>query len=166
MNTVNESSQNTGPTSQSSETCESAEPNAWAKSHIEQYGYDMQAEWYSRGVAAVAGPRRQPFLFLVQEKSAPYELSVVELTESYFDVARGKIDLALARWRHGMTTGEWPGYATRVANAEPKPWELMEHEMRMAELASIGAPAQSDDDAAAELFGAVGGKDGNLLQES
>lgn len=144
-------------------TTESAAPSAWSRGHIVQHGYDMQCEWYKQGAEAVFGTRPS-FVFIVQEIHRPYAVSFVTLCESFADVARGKIAFALARWRQAMSSNQWPGYSSFIA--EPPPWELTEHEMRMADVAAMSAPVQSDDDAQAVLFGASGGKDGNLLKES
>lgn len=144
-------------------TTESAAPSPWSRGHMVQHGYDMQCEFYKQGAEAVFGTRPS-FIFIVQEIHRPYAVSFVTLCESFHDVARGKIELALAQWRRCMKSNQWPGYHGFIA--EPPPWELTEHEMRMAEVASMSAPVATDDDAAADLFGAAGGRDANLLNKA
>jgi len=99
-------------------TCEDASPDAVIRS-ITSYGYDVQAAHYLDVWRAATGEKRK-FRFVFQEKSAPHELSVVELhddpdSESDWMLdARSKAAEARRMWAHCLKSGEWPGYPPMV----------------------------------------------------
>ena len=104
-------------------TTENAEPEAFIR-QIGRMGYDLQAEWYTRGLAAF-GPE-PTFVFLAQEISAPYACSLVGLANSYRAVGQSKVERALGLWKRCTETNTWPSYSTRICYAEPRPYELVE----------------------------------------
>lgn len=94
-------------------TAVSADPKAFDKPAAD-YGYHMQAAWYSDLIAELGLASEVAFLFVVQEKEPPYEVSVIQLDE---------IDLAIGRWQNRMAieiyqecteSGVWPGYGDDV----------------------------------------------------
>jgi hypothetical protein len=80
------------------------------------------------------------FVFLVQEVSPPYACSLVALANTYRAVGQSKVERALALWKRCSDTDEWPSYSTRIAYAEPSPWQLPE----------IDAPTDTTDDEESE----------------
>ena len=98
----------------------SANPDAWSRRLVD--GYDIQAAWYLRGVAAVRGVRPHGFRFVVQETAPPYLLSVLEPGPDVLALADRKIERALTIWRECRRTGKWPGYPTRVATVTLPGW--------------------------------------------
>ena len=106
----------------------SAAPDAIAK-QIGRMGYDLQAEFYTRGVQAVTGREDVAFVFLFQEITAPYACSLVSLSNAYRQVGQAKVTRAVASWNFCVTTNNWPGYTPQILYVEPKPWDLTESEL-------------------------------------
>lgn len=65
-------------------TTQSCDPKAFAGS-VRKYGYDMQAAWYRRGMEK-AGFKVHQFVFVAQEKVAPYACKVFIITEEQMDI--------------------------------------------------------------------------------
>lgn len=89
-----------------------AEPGAFSRSAA-KYAYHQQAAWYEQ-IALDLGQQVRGFLFIAQEKTAPYLTSVTELTADA--VARGA-ELnrrALERFRDCTDSGYWPGYGDGI----------------------------------------------------
>ena len=106
-------------------TGRSANPESWSRT-LFGMGYDVQAAFYLRGLAAVAGPAvagMADFRFVVQETSAPYALSVISLSPAALQLADDKVAWAIDLWRRCMDQDDWPGYPTRVCYADAPPWE-------------------------------------------
>jgi hypothetical protein len=111
-------------------TTPSAAPEAFIM-QIGRMGYDLQAEYYVRGVEDLTGVE-PTFVFLCQESKPPYACSLVALSNAYREVGRAKVNQALKLWGECMTTNEWFGYSTKVHYADPKPWDLIRAEAAMA----------------------------------
>lgn len=107
-------------------TTENAEPEAFIR-QIGRMSYDLQAEWYVRGVKSVTG-QEPVFVFLAQEISAPYACSLIALSNAYRAVGQSKVARALTMWMACTTSNKWPSYSTRIAYAEPRPWDLTQME--------------------------------------
>jgi hypothetical protein len=106
-------------------TTENAEPEAFIR-QIGRMSYDLQAEFYIRGVRTVAEDYESTFVFLAQEVSPPYACSLVSLANAYRAIGQQKVERALELWKHCTATNKWPSYSTRIAYAEPSPWQLPE----------------------------------------
>ncbi len=78
-------------------TCESAAPEACQRA-VMNYGYDIQAEFYRQIWKAAIGEDRA-FRFVFQEKTAPFEVCVIELGEDTLTMARKKVTRAREIWR-------------------------------------------------------------------
>lgn len=143
-------------------TTENANPEAWARGHVSQLGYDIQAEFYPRGMYRVFG-KKPLFVFLVQEISPPFACSFVCLDEPMREIADGKIERALVKWGNCMKSGKWPGYPAQTCLVSPTAWQLAEHEQWKAiddlEIKPGDVPPvhhMSDEDAQLSMF--AGGK--------
>lgn len=92
-------------------TTESATPDALSKS-THNYGYAIQAAFYTRGFRAVDGPfGPDPFFaFVAVEKTAPYLVQVYQLTERALAYGGRKVGEALEIYRDCTASGIWPGY--------------------------------------------------------
>ncbi len=108
-------------------TTDSAAPDAFAKV-LGRLSYDMQAEWYLRGLKAITGREDSVFIFLVQEICQPYCCSLISLSNAYREVGQLKVARAMQIWEKCLTTNSWPGYSNRILYCEPKPWNLIEAE--------------------------------------
>lgn len=100
-------------------TTTDASPDACRRA-VENYGYDVQAAHYLATWRAATGERRA-FRFIFQEKTPPFEVSVVELLaepdhpEDWMADAEEKVAEARSIWGRCLATGEWPGYPPMVA---------------------------------------------------
>lgn len=111
-------------------TTPSAAPEAFIM-QIGRMGYDLQAEFYTRGIKALTGSE-PAFIFLCQESKPPYACSLVALAETYRVVGQAKVNQALKLWSECMTTNAWYSYSNRIHWADPKPWDLIRAEAAIA----------------------------------
>lgn len=85
-----------------------AHPDAFGRTVI-QLRYYMQHPWYL-DLARDLGHSVEAFAFIVQEKVAPYEVTVIELPPEAVKLGREKNRVALQRFRDCMDTDLWPSY--------------------------------------------------------
>jgi hypothetical protein len=104
----------------------SAAPDFVAK-QIGRMGYDLQSEFYTRGINAVANSNTT-FVFLFQEITPPYACSLISLSNTFREVGKLKLKRAMALWETCLTTNTWPAYTNKILYAEPKPWDAAEME--------------------------------------
>lgn len=78
-----------------------------------RYGYHMQDAWYREGMDTLTG-ESHAFLFVVQEKTAPFLVSVIELDDDARDVGAQRNTVARRTYLDCMTRDEWPGYPPQV----------------------------------------------------
>lgn len=102
-------------------TTTSAAPDAISKA-IYNFRYHQQADWYSQAVQALGLAERVLFLFVFQEKQAPYLVTVVEATVDFLRLGRSENRRALALYADCVATGHWPGYSDDVVRIEPPRW--------------------------------------------
>jgi len=93
-------------------TTTNAGPDA-AMRAVMNYGYDVQAAHYVETWKAATGEERR-FVFLFQEKTAPYELTAIELDGEALDMARKKTRRAREMWADCLAKDSWPGYALGI----------------------------------------------------
>lgn len=98
----------------------SADPQRWVRTAY-GIGADVQVAFYLRGCEAVFGSRPE-WRYVVQETTAPYALSVVDLAPSALALAGDKVEHAIRTWRECLRSGVWPGYDRRVASLELPLW--------------------------------------------
>lgn len=101
-------------------TARNADPDKFSISAL-NYGYCMQAPWYL-DLAAQCGLPAKRFVFIVQEKDAPYLVNLVELDVNFLDLGRERIRDAIDIWNTCQTTGEWPGYPNDITSIAPPIW--------------------------------------------
>lgn len=112
-------------------TCVSAAP-ADLPRVIDRYGYHVQAGHYLDGVQALGlAPDGAAFVFVFQEKTAPYLVTVVQLPA--LDITIGEHRCAQGRriYRECMETGRWPGYSDDIEIVSLPAWverEFMEEQ--------------------------------------
>lgn len=109
-------------------TARSAEPGAFSRAAA-SYGYHMQAAWYSDMARALGLAEDVSLVFVVQEQTAPYVVTVVELDDLSIDEGRRRNSEALQIYKRCTTTGVWPGYADGVEVISLPAWALYEDEM-------------------------------------
>lgn len=111
-------------------TCNSASDDAISRA-LRDYGYHQQAEWNTEGIHAcglnvVDGGVLAPvvFLFVFQEKTAPYLINVKAIEDKTFEIASRKNFEAAQVFRRCMELGEWPGYPFGIGRAQLPYWDL------------------------------------------
>lgn len=120
-------------------TAGSAQPESWIRNQLTPMGYDCAWGFYRRGLMELTGKDPQ-HVFLVIEQNAPYGCSLVSLAPAFAEMADSKVSRAIAQWQKCVASGRFPGYTTRIAYAEPKPWELAGEEE--ASLNTVFSPEQ------------------------
>lgn len=95
-------------------TARSAHPETFAKAAAD-YGYHQQAAWYLDGVKALGLAEDPAFVFVVQEKTAPYLVSVVELDATALRIGRHLNWQAIDIFATCESTDTWPTYAHDVS---------------------------------------------------
>lgn len=92
--------------------------------HLFDMHYHLKAAFYERGLNVLHpdGIGRRKFLFLFQETDAPYECSLVTLSEAAMMIGRKQATYAIRRWQQCMRSGVWPGYGLSWHTAAPPPW--------------------------------------------
>jgi hypothetical protein len=112
-------------------TARSADPGTFARAAA-TFGYHMQAAWYADMAQALGLAEDVSLVFIVQEKVAPYLVTVVELDFLSVDAGRKRNDEALQVYRQCTDTGVWPGYAEGVEVISLPTWAFYDDEMDVA----------------------------------
>lgn len=107
-------------------TTVSAEPEAFIR-QISRMNYDLQAAFYTSGVAEYGYKKYPNFTFFAQEIEAPYACSLISLSNAYLEIAMAKYRRALALWRECIEANKWPAYPSQICYAEPPAWQLNEY---------------------------------------
>lgn len=81
------------------------------RSTVARLHYEQQDAWYRQGVRALGIDEAPRFVFVFQEKDAPYVVTVVELDEEARQVGERRNAAAVDLFRECERTGSWPGYA-------------------------------------------------------
>ena len=97
-------------------TVETAEPEAFIRGPLVQHGYDVQAEFYLRGLRAVdLSAMETKYVWILQEIEPPFACSFVGYGEQMAEIAAQKVERAIQIWKRCLTTKQWPSYGNRVA---------------------------------------------------
>lgn len=113
-------------------TARSAEPGAFARTAAD-YGYHQQDQWYTAGLTAVRGDIDPAFVFVVQEKTAPYLVTVVELDVTAKRIGHERNRRALDIYARCTREGHWPGYSEDVALVPLPRWAELAHDDLMGQ---------------------------------
>ncbi|MFL5913907.1 MAG: PD-(D/E)XK nuclease-like domain-containing protein [Gaiellaceae bacterium] len=105
-------------------TSTGAAPADFARS-VARYGYAQQAAWYADLVVGLGLARSAPFVFIAQETTAPYLVSVVQLDEPAMEAGRALNRKAMRLFRQCTDSGVWPGLTEdEIATISLPPWAL------------------------------------------
>lgn len=94
-------------------TCDSADPETLQRA-IARYGYHQQADWYSDGVRALGLAVDPAFVFVFQEKTPPYLVTVAEPDAASMRIARFLNRQAIDLYAECVANERWPGYSDDV----------------------------------------------------
>lgn len=110
-------------------TSVSANPAKFAKSAMD-YCYHQQAAWYVDAAIALELGDDPVLVFVVQEKTPPYLVSVVQLDALAVRIGRHLNRDAINLYAECSRAGEWPGYADNDIAHVPLPsfyeWQFEE----------------------------------------
>jgi hypothetical protein len=81
---------------------------------VAEHGYHRQAAWYLAGVRALGLATDAAFVFIVQMKTPPYLVTLVELDAEALDVAERSNRRALEIYRDCVAADVWPGYSADI----------------------------------------------------
>lgn len=107
-------------------TSVSANPVKFAKS-VADFGYHQQHAWYTDAVTAATGAEDVGFVFVVQAKTAPYLVTVVELDAQAVTVGRAKNAAAMEIYRDCLAADIWPGYSNDIELISLPAWADREY---------------------------------------
>jgi len=102
-------------------TAAAADPASIRKA-VANYGYFMQAAWYAEGVRVLGLDPDPAFLFIFQEKTPPYLVTVAQLDTEAVSIGRARNTLAREMWRDCTQAGVWPGYSQDIELITLPPW--------------------------------------------
>lgn len=109
-------------------TCACAAPDKVARS-LADNGYHIQLAWYLAGVRALGlSDERAAGLLVMQEKTPPYLVTVIEPDHDAMRLGQMRMREALRTYAECTASGVWPGYADDVVRVELPPWETRELE--------------------------------------
>lgn len=107
-------------------TCDNASDEAFARTAYD-YGYHRQDPWYVDGAKALGLDDDPAFVFVLQEKTPPYLVNVVELDPVAVEIGRDQNRRAITIFRRCQETGRWPGYGDDVQSIALPAWVARRH---------------------------------------
>lgn len=102
-------------------TSASADPASIRKSAY-AYGYHQQHPWYIDGVETLGLAQDAAFVFVFQEKTAPYLVTVVQLDDDAVQRGRELNRRAINLYAQCVADDHWPGYSTDVVPISLPRW--------------------------------------------
>ncbi|MFJ4624289.1 PD-(D/E)XK nuclease-like domain-containing protein [Streptomyces sp. NPDC088812] len=103
-------------------TCRSAEPAALARA-VEDFGYHQQDDWYRAAARALdLADDSAAFVFVCQEKTPPYLVTVVEMDAEARRIGAARNRRALEVFAECTESGVWPGYSNEIAYLSLPTW--------------------------------------------
>ena len=108
-------------------TAISAAPDEFGRSAV-KFGYHIQAAWYRRLAISLGLAETVSFRFVVQEKTAPYLVSVIELDDRTLDIGDMLGQQAARIYADCVESGVWPGYQPQVHFVSAPGWYLKMHD--------------------------------------
>ncbi|MFD5491540.1 PD-(D/E)XK nuclease-like domain-containing protein [Streptomyces sp. NPDC127091] len=108
-------------------TTKDANPEAVSRA-IRDYSYHQQDALYTDGIWAALQPEDVRFIFVFISKTAPYLITVRELTDQDRDIGRARNERALRIYRECESTGIWPdwtGPVTEIPQIGMPAWDTI-----------------------------------------
>lgn len=101
-------------------TAVSANPEHFKKSALD-YGYHCQDAWYRDGLIAL-GYEDPAFLFIVQMKTTPYLVSLIQLDAEYVELGRQRNRAAIDLYAQCAADDTWPDFGDTIHTVSLPPW--------------------------------------------
>lgn len=112
-------------------TARTAHPGDWRKAAAE-HGYHRQHANYVAGAKALGLAEDVAFVFVVQEKTPPYLVSVIELDAEAVALGAAQMDHAARIFSRCVETGHWPDYTDgRVVSVSLPAYYLINAEQEL-----------------------------------
>lgn len=92
------------------------------------FGYAMQAAWYTDAVVDLGLAESAEFLFVVQEKTPPYLVSVIQPDLLAMRTGRSRNRRAIETYARCAAADEWPGYRDDVSLVSVPYWYARQEE--------------------------------------
>lgn len=102
-------------------TAISANPAAFAKS-VAEHGYHRQAAWYTTAVRALGLAEQAGFVFIVQMKTPPYLVELIDLDTDALRLAEQSNRRALQIYADCVAADHWPGYSRDITLISLPAW--------------------------------------------
>ncbi|WP_405554271.1 PD-(D/E)XK nuclease-like domain-containing protein [Streptomyces sp. NBC_01171] len=103
-------------------TCVSAKPERLERV-IDDLGYHQQDDTYRSACHALGiADETSAFVFVCQEKTAPYVITVIEVNATARRIGAARNRRALETFAHCTATGYWPGYSDDVVPVALPGW--------------------------------------------
>jgi PDDEXK-like domain of unknown function (DUF3799) len=102
-------------------TAADANPKTFARKAYD-YGYHIQLAWYWTVATLLELDESPAFLFVVQEKTPPYLVSVCELDTESFMLGQQQMNKAIAIFHECSQSGKWPGYGDGLHSISLPGW--------------------------------------------
>ena len=87
-----------------------ARPDAFSRS-VYNYGYHMQAAFYSDQHKWITGEELKDFVFIVIESESPFAVKMYRLDDESVEIGRYMYQKALATYAKCRESGIWPAYS-------------------------------------------------------
>lgn len=114
-------------------TARSADPSKWIKAAAD-YGYHRQHANYTEGVKALDTAADAAFVFVVQETTAPYLVTVIELPPAAVALGAAQMDHAARIFANCRERNHWPDYTDgRVVSPHLPTYYVIESEAELYE---------------------------------
>lgn len=107
-------------------TTKNASNDAISRS-VADFGYHMQADWYTTGARTLGLDANPAFVLVAQEKTPPYLVNVAQIEAVAMRIARDENRKALALYAECCAAGHWPGYSSEVELIALPPWVENRH---------------------------------------
>jgi len=94
-------------------TCERADPEGFAKS-VDNWGYDIQAAYYTEGYERASGDMVLGFVFIAVEHDYPHAAAAYMLPDVWISDAERRVHQLLDLCAECEQRGQWPGYVNTI----------------------------------------------------
>lgn len=102
-------------------SCQDASAEGFGRA-IWNYGYHLQAAWYTDGFEAATGQHVHGFVFAAVESTWPHAAAAYMLGDDVLDHARRENRRLLDLYAECKRTGEWPGYQSGIQIVNLPTW--------------------------------------------
>ena len=99
-----------------------ANPSVFMQS-VFNYGYDIQAAMYLHLNKITGHTGECDFVWLIQEKEAPYACSFIGASQSVLDIGQKKFEFAKTKWVNALSSNSFAGYSNNITWPEASSWE-------------------------------------------